>query len=265
MDDIESGVENPGRGDTELWTITRAAAYCGCGVITFRGYQRSQGAPRTISRQPGAGGEGLVEAEAVRAWQASRPGRGARTDQGLPEARALAERVLGDYYPRRIDETTYRTEDGLEVLVGWHRNRHTPLAEQFRLGRDHYFRVGRHGNWDISPDDVETLAASLARALRAARKDVEAHAAQDARDTAGRAEMLRRLTAAADEVEAAKAEPGRPRLMDAFATRKHLVALARERYHHGRFQGDNGFRFALSLEEIAQAARMPVDDVEHAS
>jgi len=69
----------------ELWTATQCAQHCGVTRGTWRDYV-SLGtpahlrAPVAVGRQPGSAGESLFSAEAVRAWYAGRPGRGARTD-----------------------------------------------------------------------------------------------------------------------------------------------------------------------------------------
>lgn len=64
----------------ELWTTTQAAEHCGVKPKTFNDYRQRLGAPDPVDRQPGRSGQDLYDAAAVRAWHASRPGRGARTD-----------------------------------------------------------------------------------------------------------------------------------------------------------------------------------------
>jgi len=69
----------------ELWTTTEAARHCGVTPGTWRHYTSLRTpahlrAPAAEGRQPGKAGESLFPADAVRAWYAGRPGRGARTD-----------------------------------------------------------------------------------------------------------------------------------------------------------------------------------------
>jgi len=80
--------------DTELWTTSQAARHCGVTPGTWRhnvstGMPAHLRAPAAVGRQPGSAGESLFPADAVRAWHAGRPGRGARTDL-VPSATAAA-------------------------------------------------------------------------------------------------------------------------------------------------------------------------------
>jgi len=70
---------------TELWTTTQCAQHFGVTRGTWRDYVSTGTpahlrAPAAVGRQPGRAGESLFPADAVRAWHAGRPGRGARTD-----------------------------------------------------------------------------------------------------------------------------------------------------------------------------------------
>lgn len=70
--------------ERELWSIDRVADFLG-----YSGPSATGSARRTLSRlgvvavarEPGRGGKSLYDAGQVRAAQAARPGRGARTDR----------------------------------------------------------------------------------------------------------------------------------------------------------------------------------------
>lgn len=64
--------------ELEVWTTRECADYLGVKVHTFRGYVNQGDAPQPIDeRSAGNGGTThLFDAAAVRAWKASRPGRG---------------------------------------------------------------------------------------------------------------------------------------------------------------------------------------------
>lgn len=67
----------------EQWTTRQVAAYLGIKPDTYPRY-RKQGAPGPIGREPGRSGQNLYDADAVRVWDAHRPGRGIRTDLRRP-------------------------------------------------------------------------------------------------------------------------------------------------------------------------------------
>jgi len=82
-------------GEVELWTTAQAARHCGVTPGTWRhnvstGVPAHLRAPAAVGRQAGSAGESLFPADAVRAWHAGRPGRGARTDL-VPSARERAQ------------------------------------------------------------------------------------------------------------------------------------------------------------------------------
>lgn len=64
----------------ERWTTRQAADYCGIEPDTYRAYvNRGLAPPALHERDPDTGAR-MHDADAVRAWNASRPGQGARTD-----------------------------------------------------------------------------------------------------------------------------------------------------------------------------------------
>jgi hypothetical protein len=65
---------------TEQWPTSKAAAECGMSPAAFRRERTRSGAPAPVGREPGRSGEDLYDADEVRAWKASRPGRWPRTD-----------------------------------------------------------------------------------------------------------------------------------------------------------------------------------------
>lgn len=66
---------------SEQWTTTQAASFGNMKRDSFtRLVRRDATAPQPVSRQPGAAGEYLFDAAAVRTWYATRPGQGARND-----------------------------------------------------------------------------------------------------------------------------------------------------------------------------------------
>lgn len=63
--------------ELEVWTTRECADYLGVKVHTFRGYVNQGDAPQPVGRRPvGPNITDLFDAAAVRAWKASRPGRG---------------------------------------------------------------------------------------------------------------------------------------------------------------------------------------------
>lgn len=71
----------------EQWTVDDAAAYLGVAVKSAdKQLRRWHVAP--VGRQPGRGGRNLYDADAVRAANEARPGRGARSDLAGREASA---------------------------------------------------------------------------------------------------------------------------------------------------------------------------------
>lgn len=64
--------------DAEEWTTREAADFLGVQVHTFRGYVNAGDAPQPVGKR--AIGHNnftdLFDAAAIRAWKASRPGRG---------------------------------------------------------------------------------------------------------------------------------------------------------------------------------------------
>lgn len=70
--------------ERELWTIDEVAAFLGYSGDAATGSARktmSLLGVTAVARQPGRGGKSLYDADRVRAAQAARPGRGARTDR----------------------------------------------------------------------------------------------------------------------------------------------------------------------------------------
>jgi len=101
--------------EQELWTTAQAAEHCGVRPSTYRDYVSRQGAPKHVSRQPGRG-QDLYLAEAVRAWHAKRPGRGARTD--LPrETQPSGKRPMTNQPPFTLVSAEDVTDEILELAV----------------------------------------------------------------------------------------------------------------------------------------------------
>lgn len=67
---------------TERWTTAQAAEWCNIRPSTYRDYVSEGRAPAPLPERDPASGAKLHDAAAVRAWHASRPGAGTRTDLG---------------------------------------------------------------------------------------------------------------------------------------------------------------------------------------
>ncbi|QDZ41910.1 hypothetical protein [Corynebacterium sp. sy039] len=74
---------NPQIIDTDtgklLWVTSQCAEHCGCSNGTFSSYVSRSIAPEPVGH---FNRERLWDAEAVKEWHASRPGRGVRRSQG---------------------------------------------------------------------------------------------------------------------------------------------------------------------------------------
>lgn len=66
----------------ERWTTAQVAEYCGVRPSTYRDYVSDGRAPGPLPERDLKTGAKLYDADAVKAWHANRPGRGARTDLG---------------------------------------------------------------------------------------------------------------------------------------------------------------------------------------
>lgn len=62
----------------EVWTAAECAEAAGCTQSTWRAYVGREQAPKPLDKKIGR--SNVWSADEVRAWAASRPGRGARTD-----------------------------------------------------------------------------------------------------------------------------------------------------------------------------------------
>jgi hypothetical protein len=258
-----------------LWTTTQAANHCKISPKTWRAYVATrEGMPKPVARHP-ATGEALYVADEVRDWNKARPGRGARTDAIKRHLRPLAERIVAEApLPRAIRVDRHDLDDGVIVLVSWHRMEQfggpqADTVEQERLDSIWAISPTRALDTDVEPErvwtahevhwvygqnfrDVDVTLDALVRVVRAARRDhAEDLAVADHRQ-AVRDYALARLRESRDRVQTAYDTPGRNDYLDALAHRRSTVHRYRE--------GPSG----LTLAEIADAAGITVDDVERA-
>ena len=70
----------------ERWTTAQVAEWCNIQPSTYRDYVSEGRAPAPLAERDPVTGAKLYDAEAVRQWQANRPGAGARTDLGASGA-----------------------------------------------------------------------------------------------------------------------------------------------------------------------------------
>lgn len=63
------------------WTTTQAAAHCGVAPSTLRDYASSGRAPAPLPERDPTTGAKLYDAQAVKDWHASRPGKGWRAGE----------------------------------------------------------------------------------------------------------------------------------------------------------------------------------------